>query len=463
MFEIGPFSFVFSNGPKRIVCHEKISLAPFDFVVITGNSGSGKSTLLQILKGIIPEFISGKLEGEILYKKNPLSGSFFQDNLQKILFLFQNPFSQLIYPNVPEEFFFSMENFLFSKAEMDQQKTILDETFGLSKIWDKNSSELSNGECQKLVLASLLAIGPEVLLLDEPTAFLDSKSRQEFYQWLKKIKGTRMIVLVDHHLNEVKKLADKFIHVQQNGEIILSSLIEEKSTPPSLALVTVEKKSTTFFSLQVKNLSFSYESNDQTKPLLSNINLQAQSGEVIVIKGANGSGKSTLFKLIAGILPLSTRKKAITYKKDEQTLAIREIQKEVGFIFQNPETHFFYDSINEELSLANNSSFYQKSGKKILDIFLKDIDMTRSPFLLSEGEKRRLSILMTVFLNKSLLLYDEPTFGQDQDSIRAIEELVHYLKGEEKIQIIISHNDDFIAHVADQVYELIESSLVRRR
>ena len=106
MFEIGHFYYKIKNSSKKIFCNQKIIIQNNEIVLIKGASGSGKSTFLQMLKGIIPEFTSGEFKGDILYNGNKLSGKFFIQNLSEIIFLFQNPFSQLIYPHVAEEFFF---------------------------------------------------------------------------------------------------------------------------------------------------------------------------------------------------------------------------------------------------------------------------------------------------------------------------------------------------------------------
>jgi energy-coupling factor transporter ATP-binding protein EcfA2 len=445
MFEIGPFEYTFKNNTKKIYCDKKIVIKEKELVLITGPSGSGKSTVLQMLKGIIPEYSSGKLEGLVLYKSKPIAGEFFQQNLSEILFLFQNPFSQLIYPSVPEEFFFTMENFNFSREQMDQKKIELKASFDLDLLWHKKTTELSHGECQRLVLASLLAIDPQVILLDEPTAFLDPAARTDFYNWLKKIKGAQTVFVVDHHLNEVLPLADRIINVSRNGEVTESKSIVEamlETSPISLSKVISPNDS-----VQLSLSKVYYHYPDQLK-LLEDINFQVSSGEILVIKGKNGKGKSTLFKILAGLV--SPLKGTVEIQKNNKIIPVKKHYKEIGFVFQNPESHFFYDTIEEELKSV--ASF--NDVKALLELFFKDIDLKRSPFLLSEGEKRRLSILMTVFLDKTIILYDEPTFGQDQESIVGIREIILELQIRKRVQIIISHDESFIESLSAKVIQI---------
>lgn len=454
MFEIGPFAYTFKESHKKIFSNEKIVINENELVLIAGPSGAGKSTLLQMLKGIIPHFTSGELSGDILYKKKRLDGESFHQNLSEIIFLFQNPFSQIIYPYVKEEFFFSMENFKFSSEEMSRKKNELSKSFGLDSFWDKKTADLSQGQCQRLVLASLLAINPKVLLLDEPTAFLDPAARADFYQWLRQIKGTQTIILVDHHLDEVLPFVDQVLNVGINGEVTkatsLTNLKQELDNKLSIPGLLIQKEASV--ELNLTHLFFKYP--DQEK-LLQDISLKAVNGDILAIRGKNGKGKSTLFKLIAGILKPQMGKLEVFINKKQ--ILTKNIFKEIGFVFQNPESHFFYDSISEELKSISE----KKNAQIFLEMFFRDIELSRSPFLLSEGEKRRLSILMTVFQGKLILLYDEPTFGQDRESILVIQRMISLLKEMGKIQIVISHDEQFIKSLDAEVYDLENGSLLR--
>ncbi|MBC7712162.1 MAG: ABC transporter ATP-binding protein [Rhizobacter sp.] len=455
MYKLSPFSYTFNKSGKaqKIFLENTLEFNRNETIAISGPSGGGKSTFLKVLKGIIPEYSSGTLEGEITFEGRPLTGINFQENLKKILYLFQNPFSQLIYPTTEEEFLFSMENFNFTREEMNIQKEKFEKLFGLKNIWGKKTSQLSNGECQKLVLSSMLAIGPEVLLLDEPTAFLDPESRAEFYNFLKIIKGERLLIIVDHHLEEIKPLINRMIEVDSNGKISESSLNKlkiKKIQSIDLPILQVEKN----LQIDMENVSYTYHKNI---PLLKDVNATFLSGEVIAIKGANGAGKSTLFKLISGIVNPDSGK--IVTKFSNKEFVNNKNFHNVGFIFQNPENHFFFDTIGEELKQSFKNTSIDILKDDLLKRFFKDIDLQKSPFLLSEGEKRRLSILMTVFLGKSIFLYDEPTFGQDQESIEQITALIRELKKHGLVQIMISHDDSLIYDVADRVLVLKDGGL----
>ena len=453
MYKLQKFSYSFKKdvSSKKIFLEEALEFNKNELIAIVGPSGGGKSTLLKILKGIIPEYSSGVLEGVVTFHGKPLNGLNFQDNLKKILYLFQNPFSQLIYPTPEEEFLFSMENFNFTHHEMNASVDKFEEIFKLKNVWGKKNSQLSNGECQKLVLASLLAINPEVLLLDEPTAFLDPEARADFYSFLNTIKGDRLVIIVDHHIEEIKDIVSRVIEVSIDGKISSRQNLkfEDIKTQECFSLKEILIPKFNDLHLKMNNLSFSYQ---KKTPLLDNLNAHFKMGEIVAIKGKNGVGKSSVFKLMSGILnPVSGN---VSLDMEKKQFINKKIFSKVGFIFQNPESHFFYDTIAEELKQSFKHITSSDLKEEILKRFFHDIDLEKSPFLLSEGEKRRLSILMTVFLGKSILLYDEPTFGQDQKSIKEISLLMKELKKLGIIQLFISHDNIFIKETADRVFVL---------
>ncbi|MBC7430344.1 MAG: ABC transporter ATP-binding protein [Bacteriovorax sp.] len=455
MYKLQPFSYTFnqSGKPQKIFLETPLEFNKNDMIAITGPSGGGKSTFLKVLKGIIPEFSSGVLQGQITFNDLPLTGINFQANLKKILYLFQNPFSQLIYPTTEEEFLFSMENFNFTHEEMNVQKEKFEILFGLKSIWGKKTSQLSNGECQKLVLSSLLAIDPYALLLDEPTAFLDPASRLEFYQFLKIIKGDRLLIIVDHQLDEIRSLVTRIIEVSADGKILeLDNYLPKVKKIQTIELPMLANIQNV--QMDVMNASFSYHKDSK---LLKNISATFKSGDLIAIKGTNGSGKSTLFKLLAGIINPDSGK-IITKLRGKEFVNAKNF-KNVGFIFQNPENHFFFDTIEEELKQSFKNIDIAVFKDALIERFFNNIDLKKSPFLLSEGEKRRLSILMTIFLGKSIFLYDEPTFGQDVESIEQITGLMRELKRRGFVQIMISHDDSFIKDMASRVLVLEDGSL----
>lgn len=436
MYKIDPFIFTYDKtSEKKLLNETAFTLPNTGLILVTGPSGSGKSTFLNLLKGIIPEFIHGHLDGDIKFNNKNLDGENFQKNLKEIVYLFQNPYSQIINNETADEFFFSLENFNIDFEESKRLQAELSHKFNLDNLWGKKTQNLSHGECQKLLLASLLALSPKVVLLDEPTAFLDPFERKNFYNMLDLLKKNHLIVIIDHHINEILSKLDMLITVNKSGIIKLSKeLIVGEFISPVPDIFFQQYFSPNVI-IDIKKLHFSY---DKYQKLIDIENESIQSGEVVIIKGRNGTGKSTLLKLIAGFIP--AKNGGITILKDNSKLSKKEIFSEMGYIFQDPENSFLFDSLEEEL------------GDQSFGFTPQELE--RSPHLFSEGEKRRISIFIALAQKKNILLYDEPTFGQDKNNIKTLVDIILKLKKINKLQIIISHDDDFIAQVGDRFLSL---------
>ena len=347
------------------------------------------------------------------------------------MYLVQIPFSQIIHREAIDEFYFSLENFQIEWEEAQKIKTEIAKKFDLDSLFNKKTSHLSHGECQKLLLASLLTLNPKVLLFDEPTAFLDSQERKNFYELLEELKQVHLIVMIDHHIHEIIDKVDFLITVNEQGEV---SLQKKVFVPEFKMLQTFhmpELKKSPNTAIQIENLRFAYE---KYRPLINIKYAALHSGEVIIIQGKNGTGKSTLLKLISGFI--KKKQGEITIGLEGVEVPTKKIPEQIGFIFQNPESCFLFDTLKEEL------------GGEDFGFTKRELD--RSTHLFSEGEKRRISIFIALAQNKNILLYDEPTFGQDKNNIKMLTDIILHLKNKNKLQIIISHDEEFIKAVGDR-------------
>ncbi|MBF0360112.1 MAG: ATP-binding cassette domain-containing protein [Oligoflexia bacterium] len=473
---------------KKIVINERVEIEENQFVIIKGKSGSGKSTLLSTLKGIIPEYISCSVEGKIVIDGIDIlatsasasadaSGSAATelDYLRKkIVYIFQNPYTQLVCPYVREDLAFSMENLGFSFEEMSVNFKKFAHLFELMELLDRKTFNLSGGECQKMILSSALMANPKILLLDEPTAFLDTNARKNFYQYMQKIKSLRQytILMVDHNILECEFLADKFIYTSDNESDNDSD--NEQVLPNMMELEQVKGTSYTSYTLEVKNLSFGFGNSSkrslQSSSLLEGINFCVSGNKIVSILGENGSGKSTVLKIISGILKVASRSGGsgsghgeVVIFKDQERVLDKDYYKRIGIIFQNPETHFLFDTIEEEIfheyKMGDKRDSVQIPMKMVELFFGDDFDLKRSPYLLSEGEKRRLTLLQTILSGKDILLYDEPSFGQDQFNRELIIKLFFMMKKLNKMQIIVTHDRRLAEQVSDHIYVLEEKKL----
>ena len=470
VYTIENFSFSYpgiSGFNRKVSINGKIKISRGEKVLIKGPSGCGKSTLLLAMAGIIPEEIYGKLEGKILFKgKNILD--YKPEVLHKhIGIVFQNPYTQRITPSIEDELVFYMENLGFSRSEIKKKFNYIVEKFSLHHLLNKDPKNLSGGEIQKIMLASVLVINPDVLLLDEPSSYLDVKAEIQLYKYLKNFSKDRSIVLIDHRLNHNISLVNRIIELDENGNITFDGNVENYTKKiktftretrlipavPGVDILNNLRPKNNKFKVYVKNLSFSYSKNNfDDRLLLKNINLTLEPGKVTTIFGLNGSGKTTLLKIIARIIKV----KNSVYINSKEYTNVKDFYKNIGIVLQNPESHFLFQSISKEIGNGKDIN----NPENWLKGFSLPHDKDQNPFTLSEGEKRRLNLSSMIFLKRTILLMDEPTFGQDELNRRKLAYIILKMKENGFGFLIVSHDKSFIKKVSDKVYLLKNGVLV---
>ena len=432
LYFIRDFSFKYPFSQNKISIYGSMSILKNDIVLLTGKSGSGKSTLLYALKGLFPNIIKGTFTGEILYKGQLIQNLSMQDRL-KIALVQQNPDNQIINRLVSDELAFGLENLQFAPETI--QKRILEilHKFNLEYLLKRDMNSLSGGEKQKIALLSVLLTNPEVILLDEPTAFLDPQSANSFMQLIYNIRRDKTIIIIEHNIQYVTKLINKQWHIDSSGEVTQVPCLFEQESKYKTFLPPLP---TTDELLSVKNLFFSYES---TK-IIDDLSFSLNAGEIVGVIGRSGVGKSTLLKLIARII--KTKNKIFLLGKDIANYTQKDFYSKVGLLFQNPENHFLLTSVAQELNNDDN----------LLD-FLDLVKVReQNPFNLSQGQKRRLSLgILLINKKRELYLLDEPTFGQDRLNKDKIKQLINKMQQGGSSFIIVSHDYEFINYMCNKV------------
>ncbi|MBI2518833.1 MAG: ATP-binding cassette domain-containing protein [Bdellovibrio sp.] len=413
-----------------------------EFLWIDGISGAGKSTLMHLIKGIIPRYIFAKIAGEFTYLGQDILQTYPKELDQKTVYVFQNPYSQMVTPRAKEELIFGMENYQFSTPLIEAESHLWAEKFRLTLLLEQKTYTLSGGQCQRLVLASSLACNPRILLFDEPTAFMDPQTKKDFYELLRTLKGKFTIIVIDHNVPQLSSLCDKKIFWPVTTG---ASTMELTSIPPLPPCKD--------FHLNCHNISFAYPG----KNIFQNMNFQADTQKIISILGENGSGKTTFFKILSQMLKL--REAKIDFFLGQQKLSGKKCFEAMSIIYQNSEAQFYFDTVREELSFQTSQLDLVMELATLLGL-KKTLD--RSPYMLSEGQKRRLSILIAIAQGKPLILYDEPTYGQDSENISLITRLMLALKDANRLQIIITHDRPWAHKISDEVYHLENQKLVRQ-
>lgn len=432
--------------------------------LLVGKSGCGKSSLLMCLSRVIPETIEGNMTGEILFEGNHIEDKSCEYIAGDVAYMFQDPDSQLCTFTVEDEIAFGLENM---NVEPDDMEEIIDNTLdlvGISDLKHRQLNKLSGGQKQKVALASILAINPKLILMDEPTANLDPISTLEVVDLIKKLRDEmgKTIILIEHKIKEFEHIIDSVIKVENKTTKVVDkeAYIKEYKRTQTLPLRKVSTSKIVPV-LQVKDLSYAYENSHK---VLNNINFTLNKGEITAIVGYNGAGKSTLTKLLIGFFkPLQGE--IILNNKNINKLNPKEIGEMMGLVFQNPEHQFIKMTVEKELSLSLevNGIDLDNINKKTKD-YLEKFDLLKNkhdnPFLLSQGQKRRLSTASMMINGQSVLILDEPTYGQDKDNMKELVDLLYKVNEEGTSILIISHDMDLVSSCCDNVIYLDQGEVV---
>lgn len=413
-----------------------------EVVLLTGNSGSGKSTLLKCLNGLIPAITEGELKGLLAIEGNDYSKIKMHQLNTHIGSVFQNPRSQFFTDNTTAELVFPMENYGYTKEEMDKRIGELCQEFGIGDLMDRNIFSLSSGERQMLALASSMTLRQKLLLFDEPSANLDYGNSMKLGKIINRLKREGYTVIVaDHRFYYLSGIIDKVLFMEKGSLSVCNSEEEFRNG-------NYDTRSFDLFSLDIpfeeRNVSDNVVGeicNASYKHILHDVNLTINKGEIAVLIGSNGAGKTTLAKLLCKSL-----------KPDSGEVKTDGLP---FFIMQDPDYQLFGTSVVNEMTLVKNN---QKKIDEITDYLGLGPYRSKHPFDLSGGQKQRLQIGMAMLCDRNIIIFDEPTSGLDVYSMQRVSKEIKKLKDNAGI-LVISHDYEFIRHIADRIIFLDEGRI----
>ena len=457
MIEIRELSFKYKGGFNYSLKGINLNVKKGECILLCGRSGCGKSTLLKLMNGIIPEFYNGDISGSVMVNgMNTFTAPIYKLS-KNVGSVFQNPKTQFYTTNTTDEIAFGLENYGIEREVINERIKEVEKELHLEKLMNKNIFNLSGGEKQKIAIASIYALNPEIFILDEPSSSLDVKSMKELSLTIKKLKSLgKTIVIAEHRLWYLKDIVDRAIYLE-NGKIIreysmdeIENLSEDERMRTGLRhsdYKAIERfddfeTSNKGTLLELKNLIFKRN----TKIILSIEDLKFCYGNIIGIVGENGIGKSTLAKIICGLYKENKGK----ILKDDENLNIKSRLNESLLIMQEVNYQLFTDSVKDEIVLTSNIK-----DDYVLDNWLKDMELKnisdRNPHTLSGGQKQRVIILSALLSDKKILFFDEPTSGLDYRNMKIVAKNIKKVKEEDKLVLIISHDVEFLELVCDKV------------
>ncbi|MEO0378563.1 MAG: ATP-binding cassette domain-containing protein [Cyanobacteria bacterium P01_A01_bin.17] len=435
-------SFTHLGQTQPTIQNVNLTLNPGELVVLAGTTGSGKSTLLNCLTGIAPEHMGGKLSGQVFCRGEEITAWSIRMRSQLMGILLQNVEAQIFTDQVWEELVFGLENWNLPPGEIqDLAQSALTE-FDLVEQRDWTIHQLSAGQKQRLLLACLLTRQPDMLLLDEPFAFLDTAGVQLLLELLKKrVAQGQAVLLIEHRLELLRESCDRIYNIESGQVSLLASPLpvptQTRAEPPP----HTSKKDKPVV-LKTENLSWG------GYPPFPD--LQVMAGDIVLLKGENGCGKTTLLKLLSGLLKPSTGQLEIL-GRDVTRQSVVTISRSLGFVLQNPNHQLFAESVEAEVT---QSRVEPEQAKRLLKALNLSHCIQKHPHALSQGQKRRLALGAVLVREPKICLLDEIMVGQDPASLGLMLEALKTFTEKGGVLIFTSHDPGIATVLQPQVLVL---------
>lgn len=436
-------------------------------LLVIGPSGSGKSTFGLAAAGLVPREIRADMTGSLTVGGTETRALPPAVLASRVGIVFQDPGSQLVMERVEDEVAFGLENRAWPVAAMRARVPQVIAEVGLTGLERRRSNRLSGGQQQRLALAGVLAPSPGCLVLDEPTANLDPDGTAALFDRLRALRaaGETTLILIEHHVEDAWPLADLVLALDRDGSVIdvgasdevlarsrdriaasgtwLPGDRDQTGAAGSVAPATPGEPV-----VIASDVAFGYE---RGAPVLDGIDLEVRAGERLALVGANGSGKSTLGRLLVGLLR-PDRGTVRLGGDDPARLPAAVLARRAGYVFQDPESGFLTDRVVDEvmLGLADAERAIAPALMDRLGLPLEAF-AERSPYRLSGGEARRLSLACTLVRAPGLLVLDEPTYGQDRLGYEALVGILAAQVDRGAAVVAATHDERFVAEVAGRV------------
>lgn len=511
-FRIEQLAFSYPNMEKLALKNINLTIDSGEFVVICGKSGCGKSTLIRHLKTVLTPY--GKREGDIYFQGKLLDLVDDRTQSSQIGYVLQSPENQIVTDKVWHELAFGLESLGYDNNTIRLRVAEMASFFGIQTWFRKNVTELSGGQKQLLNLASIMAMQPSVLILDEPTSQLDPITASDFLKTIKKINEELgiTIVMVEHDLEEVFNMADRII-LMDAGEVIIDDkpknvgkkvkqlmpdMFEAMPSPIKIASslninetpITVkegryfinelfvneevaytrvedDKEYNNIYSdkaaIKMKDVWFKYEKDGND--IVKDLNFEVKEGEFFCVVGGNGTGKSTTVSLICGINK-PYRGKVEVFEKNIKEYKNKELfNNNIAILPQDPQSLFVKNTVEKDLyemfpKLAMSKREKINKIEKISKLVEIEDLLNHHPYDLSGGEQQRAALAKVLLLEPKLLILDEPTKGLDAHFKVKFAKIINKLIENKVTVVMVSHDIEFCASYAHRCALFFDGSIV---
>jgi energy-coupling factor transport system ATP-binding protein len=466
-------------------------------VGVAGRTGAGKSTLALLAAGFIPRVVRATVEGRATVGETDLVKAESKDLLGRVGIVFATPANQLSASKltVREELAFGLENLAVPRAEMDGRIDAVLARLGISHLADREPFALSGGEQQRVAIASIVTMGTDVLVLDEPTAQLDPVGSEAIADLLAELARDGVAVLCAEHDPAVLRTMDRVAVLEGGrlaaldipGRALGTAALPEGLDPPTLvrlaeaagadparafdegfvaAALTAHRgpwpqegvgepaerlgwtpvRDRPWLAIELDDVRFSYPGGVEA---LRSVSLRIEPGETVAIVGQNGSGKTTLVKQLNGLLrPASGR--VLLGGTDSASEPISRIAELVGFVFQSPDDQLFERSVEREVSFGpRRMGLSAETLTRLVDQALELAGLSgarmTNPYDLDLSTRKLVGLASVLATDPSVVVLDEPTTGQDGPGVARVGRIVDALREAGKSVVAITHDMEFAA------------------
>ena len=502
-FEIQNLTFTYPTaGGRPSLTDVSLTVEPGEYVVLCGRSGSGKTTLLRHLKSVLTPH--GKRSGRILFYGTPLEEVPQEEQAARIGYVMQNPDEQIVTDKVWHELAFGLESLGCDQKTMRARVAEMACYFGIQDWFHRDVDSLSGGQKQLLNLASVMAMQPEVLILDEPTSQLDPIAASDFLNTVRKINlelGTTVLI-TEHRLEDILPAADRAV-VMEGGRILVADvprrtagflwaehhpmfsampaptrvfygaqgkgvcpltvregrnwLLGAFQTPPEVtalpeAPVAWEERPS---ALVLKEVWFRYEKN--SPDVLRGVSAVVPEGSLFAIVGGNGAGKSTMLKAICGICKPYRGKIRVFGKKVEAYGGTELFRNCLAMLPQDPKSLFVKKTVREDLEEMCRDREKLEAVARTCEV---EALLDSHPYDLSGGEQQRAALAKVLLTEPRLLLLDEPTKGMDGFFKEKLARILEKLKAQGMTVVMVSHDVEFCAQYGDLISMFFDGQIL---
>lgn len=506
------------HEPLPVLRGVNLAVARGEFVALLGRVGAGKTTLCMTLNGLVPHVTGGVFRGDVSVLGLNTKRQAVPDLARSVGLVFQDPESQIVQMRVEDEVAFGCENLGIPPAEIEERVTWALSSVGLAEYRDRSSLLLSGGEKQRVAIAAMLAMRPQVLVLDEPTASLDPAGKSAVFKVLAELRDRHemTIIMATQELERVARFADRVLALHQ-GQIGLDGspddifqqvarLREWGIGAPQMSelgyLLTQRTRRTYHFigmadaykelrrqarkihmhkyraaeparsapsqqplsdrpQIDVQGVSHIY--GDGTVAL-RNVNLGLYPGEFVALLGPNGSGKTTLAKHFNGLLK-PTQGRVLVELRDTRTTRIADLARHVGYAFQNPDHQIFAPTVQEEIAFGPRTqelprAIVTQRVAEALDRFRLVPYADMPPAVLGFGQRRQVALAAIIASSPKALILDEPTGGLDWRSQQEFMEIVAGFNTLGRTVVLITHDMRLVAEYATRAVVLLGGHII---